>query len=293
MQGVMNLAESIRLFFTDMFKTLEGITVIDVIDILCLSVVLYFVFKFIMERRAGKLALGVVVLVLMQLVCDILKLRALQFVLTNVFQLGVLTLVILFQPELRSALEKVGSEPIRGIKNISEQKNNAPVAAMIAQVCEAAENLSDNRVGALIVFERSTKLGDRILTGTVINAEANAALIRNIFYDKAPLHDGAVIIRNNRLYAAGCLLPLSENLDIIKDLGTRHRAAIGLSENSDAIVLVVSEETGIISIAHEGRLERGFTRARLNQTLLGYLDPSSSKPKKRIGKQSKEKESDT
>ena len=285
------MLDAFRLFFSDMFTTLKQIGVMDVIDILCLAVVLYFVFKFIMERRAGKLALGVVVLVLMQVLCDLLKLRALQFVLSNVFQLGVLTLVILFQPELRSALEKVGSEPIKGIKTISEQKNSSPVAAMIAQVAEAAENLSDNRVGALIVFERSTKLGDRILTGTVINAETNAALIRNIFYDKAPLHDGAVIIRNNRLYAAGCLLPLSENLDIIKDLGTRHRAAIGLSENSDAIVLVVSEETGIISIAHEGRLERGFTKARLAATLLGYLDPASVKTKKRSGKTPKEQES--
>ena len=142
---------------------------------------------------------------------------------------------------------------------------------MIDEVTSAVMDMSESKTGALIVFERGTRLGDLILTGTVINADPVDFLIKNIFFNKAPLHDGALIIRNNRLYAAGCLLPLSVNPDIIKDLGTRHRAAIGMSENSDAVVVVVSEETGVVSIALDGSFTRGFTRDTLTEALRKYL----------------------
>lgn len=276
------MTETLKQFFSNMSTTIKDIGMIDIIDILCLAVFLYFIAKFIVERRAGKLALGVVLLLVFALICEFVGMHAMQFLLKNIFQLGFLMLVILFQPELRSALEKVGNEPIRGLRSFGEQRSNVQIMTTVDQVCSAVADLSQTKTGALIVFERFTKLGDRILTGTVINAEPNSFLIKNIFFNKAPLHDGAMIIRDNRLYAAGCLLPLSENLDIIQDLGTRHRAAIGLSENSDAVVVVVSEETGTVSLAYEGKLERGFTEITLKKRLVGFLDPGSEKAHKKF-----------
>lgn len=179
--------------------------------------------------------------------------------------------MVLFQPELRSALEKMGGESLRGIRSIGEQKTASQVYAAIDSVAAAVTEMSASKTGALIVFERSTKLGDLILTGTVINADPSPFLIKNVFFNKAPLHDGALIVRDGRLYAAGCLLPLSTNPDIIKDLGTRHRAAIGMSENSDAVVVVVSEETGTVSVAYEGTLKRGFNRSSLSKELRKYM----------------------
>ncbi|MBR4959854.1 MAG: DNA integrity scanning protein DisA nucleotide-binding domain protein, partial [Clostridia bacterium] len=154
-------------------------------------------------------------------------------------------------------------------------KENSETLHMIEEVTEAVQDMSEAKTGALIVFERSTRLGDLGLTGTVINADPESFLIKNIFFNKAPLHDGAMIIRNNRLHAAGCLLPLSENPDIIKDLGTRHRAGIGMSENSDAVVVIVSEETGVISLACEGKLVRNFNRVTLAEALKVYLMPQT------------------
>lgn len=256
------------------------IRVTDVIDIICLSLVIYGIYQFIKERRAGKLAIGVVLLFVFLIVCQLLSLKAMQFILSNLFQVGVILLVVIFQPELRAVLEKMGDNSMKGIKSIGESKNTTQTLSMIDEVCNAVFDLAKTKTGAIIVFERNTKLGDLILTGTVINAQVSTFLIRNIFFNKAPLHDGAVIIRDNRLYSAGCLLPLSVNPDIIKDLGTRHRAAIGVSENSDCVAVVVSEETGIVSIAHEGRIYRNFTRASMKMKLEEYLTKNSDQKKK-------------
>ena len=207
------------------------------------------------------------------------------------FQVGLIIIAIIFQPELRSALEKVGGQPIKGFRSIATQKRDE-IRRVIDGVAEAVSGLSETKTGALIVFERDTKLGDLVLTGTVIDAEPSPFLIRNIFHNKAPLHDGALIIRGERLYAAGCLLPLSMNTNIIKDLGTRHRAAIGMSENSDAVVVVVSEETGIVSIAVEGVLTRGYDAASLSAALEKYLISGETAQgffKKIKSKKSKEK----
>ena len=239
-------------------RIIKSISFIDIIDIIGVAVLLYYVYRFIRDRRAGKLALGVVFIVAFLIISDLLEMHALQFLLKNVFQVGLISLVVVFQPELRTALEKMGGESLRGIRSIGEQKDVSALYSLIDAVSEAAEDMSASKTGALMVFERSTRLGDLILTGTVINADPTPFLIKNIFFNKAPLHDGALIIRDARLYAAGCLLPLSSNPDIIKDLGTRHRAAIGMSENSDAVVVVVSEETGTISIAYEGILHRNL-----------------------------------
>lgn len=275
------LPEWLTDFAGGILRTIKSISFLDIIDIIGVAFLLYYIYKFIRDRRAGKLALGVAFIIAFQILSDILEMHAMQYILQNVLQVGLITLVVLFQPELRSALEKMGGESLRGIRSIGEQKGMSPVYAAIDSVAAAVADMSASKTGALIVFERSTKLGDLILTGTVINADPTPFLIKNVFFNKAPLHDGALIVRDGRLYAAGCLLPLSTNPDIIKDLGTRHRAAIGMSENSDAVVVVVSEETGTVSIAYEGKLKRGFSRNSLSKELRKYLaEPNEGITKK-------------
>lgn len=275
------LPEWLTDFAGGILRTIKSISFLDIIDIIGVAFLLYYIYKFIRDRRAGKLALGVAFIIAFQILSDILEMHAMQYILQNVLQVGLITLVVLFQPELRSALEKMGGESLRGIRSIGEQKGMSPVYAAIDSVAAAVADMSASKTGALIVFERSTKLGDLILTGTVINADPTPFLIKNVFFNKAPLHDGALIVRDGRLYAAGCLLPLSTNPDIIKDLGTRHRAAIGMSENSDAVVVVVSEETGTVSIAYEGKLKRGFSRSSLSKELRKYLaEPNEGITKK-------------
>lgn len=277
--------EFIKQTLSAVWNTLKSIRVTDIIDIILVAVMFYYVYRFIRERRAGKLAAGLLILLLILLLSDILDMRAMQFIMQNLFQVGMVAVIVVFQPELRSALEKVGAEPLRGLRSISEKSgNDASTIAMINEVTEAACDMSLDKTGALIVIERTTKLGDIIKTGTIVNADTTAFLIRNIFFKNAPLHDGAMIIRDDRIYAAGCFLPLSTNNDIIKDLGTRHRAAIGMSENSDAVIVVVSEENGTISIAVEGELKRNFSynslKAELTRLLLNEK-PTDSENKKR------------
>lgn len=266
--------------FWNMFVIqMKAIEFTDIIDIALVALLLYLLLNFIRDRRAGKLAIGVALLVVVQIISTILNLHAMQFILQNIFQVGLIALVVVFQPELRSVLEKIGTEPIKGIKNIgsfADSKDNAVISHCIKEICDAAADLSAERTGALIIIERNTKLGDVIKSGTVINADMSSFLLRNIFFNKAPLHDGAVIIRNWRLYAAGCFLPLSTNESIIKDLGTRHRAGIGMSEVSDAIVIIISEETGLISIANKGELRRGYTYNTLKLALEEIFSESSS-----------------
>ena len=243
----------------------------DILDILFLAFVIFSVYSFIKERRAGQLALGVVILFVFLAICELLQLRAMQFILSNHFQVGIILLVLIFQPELRSALEKMGGNSIKGIKSFGDQKNGSLTNAMIDEFTETIFELAKTKTGALVVFERNTKLGDTILTGTVVNAQFSGTLLKSIFFNKAPLHDGAVIIRANRIHSAACLLPLESSREVFKDLGTRHRAAIGISEISDCISVVVSEETGIVSIAHEGNLNRNFTKASMKKKLQEYL----------------------
>lgn len=266
-------------------ETLLNITVIDVIDIVIVSFLLYYTFKFIRERRAGKLAVGIILLLLLLLVSEVLDMHALNFILSNLFSVGILALVVVFQPELRSVLEKVGGESLRSFKGKMDDETVTLYTECITEVAIAAEQLSQSKTGALMVFERSTKLGDVIRTGTVVDAKPTSFLIGNIFFNKAPLHDGAVIFREGRVHAAGCFLPLSDNSEIVKDLGTRHRAGIGMSENSDAIVLIVSEETGVISIACDGTLQRGFSRKKLETYLEDQLIVKENLLKSRVKNQ--------
>ena len=252
----------------------------DILDILFLAVAIFSVYSFIKERRAGQLAVGALILFAFLTLCELLHLRAMQFILSNNFQVVIILLVLVFQPELRSALEKMGGSSIRGIKSIGEQKYAPLTHGMIDEFTEAVFDLAKTKTGALIVFERNTKLGDTILTGTIVNAQFSSTLLKSIFFNKAPLHDGAVIIRANRIHSAACLLPLESSREVYKDLGTRHRAAIGISEISDCIAVVVSEETGIVSLAHEGKLNRNFTKASMRKKLQEYLIPKQDPKKK-------------
>ena len=251
-------------------------TLVDLLDIVILAMLIYYVYRFIWERRAGKLAVGVVLIIVVLIISSALEMHALNFILQNFYQVGIMALLIIFQPELRAVLEKVGATPTTGLKTIAEQKSPEQITEAVEAITEAVCDLSREKTGALIVIERSTKLGEYIKSGVVINAQTSSHLLRNIFYNKAPLHDGAVIIRDCRVYAAGCFLPLSTQTDIVKDLGTRHRAAIGMSEASDAPVIVVSEETGTISVAYEGALKRNFNYSTLKQELLSILEPAST-----------------
>ena len=254
----------------------------DFLDIILLTVLIFSVYQFIKERRAGKLALGVGLLFIFLVICEILNLHAIQYILNNLFRSGIVVLAIIFQPELRSALEKMGATSIKGIMNISDQRNSTLTGSLIEEFTEAVFDLAKTKTGALIVFERNTKLGEIILTGTVVNAQFSGNLLKSIFFNKAPLHDGAVIIRANRIHSAACILPLESDRDLFKDLGTRHRAAIGISEISDCVAVVVSEETGIVSIAHEGNIYRNFTKTSMKSTLQEYLIKGSNEQKKRL-----------
>lgn len=269
--------KNVILFFEKYVITrFESFEIKDIFDILILSLILFFVFRFIMDRRAGKLALGLVFVILILILSSLFNMRAVTFIFQNFYQAGIIAIIIVFQPELRSALEKVGTAPISNIKNIStDTKNASYVMQSIGIISEAVCDLSMEKTGALIVIERSTKLGDHIKTGTILNAQLTVSLLKNVFFNKAPLHDGAVILRNYRIFSAGCFLPLSTKEDIISDLGTRHRAAIGISELSDAIVIVVSEETGNISIANNGTLKRNYSYKTLKAELSKLLLPSA------------------
>ncbi len=260
---------------------ITSITFFDILDIAIVSVVFYYIFKFVRDRRAGKLAIGIFFIIILLVVSNVFDMYALNFLLSNVVQVGIIGLMIVFQSELRFFLEKVGGNSvISSINRKNDKKIFSEVVKCIDAVVDACGSFSREMVGALIVFERTTKLGDVIKTGTIIDSEPSEYLIKNIFFNKAPLHDGALVVRGCRLYSAGCFLPLSSNDGINKSLGTRHRAALGMSENSDAVVVVVSEETGTISIAVEGVLTRDYTTDSLKQTLISLLIGTDQQQKK-------------
>ncbi len=256
---------------------------IDIIDILMLMLIFYAFYHFIKNRRAGKLMIGLVVIIAMIVISTVFEMHAIKFVLQNFYQVGILAIIIVFQPELRAALEKVGNTPLSGLRNIgaTESRDSASVTGGIDSICEAVCDMSLYKTGALIVIERSVKLGEYIKPSNEINAKLSARLLQALFYDKAPFHDGAVIIRDMQVHAGGCVLPLSSNENIDNSLGTRHRAALGISEVSDAIAIVVSEETGTISITFEGRISRNYNYNSLKHELLNILVHESQQRNKK------------
>ena len=244
----------------------------DVIDIVCITVVVYGILKLVKETRAEQLLKGVMVLIVVYFMAFAFNLKMLLALLNNFFEFGVIILFIIFQPEIRRALEQIGRSKIaKGFKIGTQNKDDSSIEKRvkntISDVCDVSIVFQRSKTGALIVFECETKLGDIIETGTLIDAQSSIAVLGNIFFNKAPLHDGALIVRKGKLYAAGCILPLTKNEEVDINLGTRHRAAIGVSEVSDAVIVVVSEETGNISVAYKGRLTRDYTREELQQKL--------------------------
>lgn len=242
------------------------IGIADVIDIVIVAYLIYKAIWFVRKTNSYNLAKGLVVLLIVLWMSYIFKLKMINYLLRKAVELGLIAILILFQPELRRVLERMGSNLFSG-----RQASSPQMDAAIAQTVLACTDMSDSRTGALIIFERNVKLNDIMSTGTIIDASTTAELLKNIFFNKAPLHDGAVVIRDGRIAAAGCVLPLTQNKYLSKDLGMRHRAGIGLSEQSDAVVVIVSEETGSISVAVEGMLKRHLSAGTFDKLLRGEL----------------------
>lgn len=234
----------------------------DYIDILLVAYIIYRVIMFIRKTNSRNIAIGVLLFFLILWVSDIAKLTMINALMQKAMELGLIALLILFQPELRRMLERMGSKLTEG-----RFSTDTAIESAISETVRACVDMSRTHTGALIVFERNVSLTHAMSTGTLINSDTTAELIKNIFFVKAPMHDGALIIRNCRIAAAGCVLPLTQNKNLSKELGTRHRAGIGMSEQSDAVVVIVSEETGAISVAIDGMLKRHLNENSLNAVL--------------------------
>jgi len=248
----------------------QGFSVADALDILIIAFVVYKVLGFIHRTKTARIARTLVFVFIVLWVSDKLQLHVINFVLTKAIEIGLLAVVVLFQPEIRRVLERFGKNKLTAAL-FSREGNSQMMEPVIVQTVLAATQMSKEKTGALIVFERDISLDDMMKTGTIINADVNAELLRNIFFDKSPLHDGAVIIKDGQIKAAGCMVPLSNNSNLSRDLGMRHRAGIGVSEQSDAVSVIVSEETGSIAFAVDGMLKRHLTPETFEKLLRNEL----------------------
>ena len=258
-----------EVFSNGLSRSVNYLSTMGISDFLDIIIVAYLIYKaigFVRRTNSNNLAKGLVVFLLALWGSDIFSLTMINFLLRKTAELGLIALLILFQPELRRLLERMGSGFASGRSSSGTVMDSA-----ISQTVQACCDMSDSKTGALIIFERGVALNSIISTGTVINADTTAELLKNMFFNKAPLHDGAVIIRDGRIAAAGCVLPLTQRTNLSKDLGMRHRAGIGLSEESDAVIIVVSEETGAISVAIDGMLKRHLSGEALDKLLRGEL----------------------
>ena len=259
-------------YLQTLWSHFTSIQIRDVLDIIIVAFLIYKVFPIFRSTGTMRIARVVVVILVISWVTDIAKLHTLNFVLNQFLSIGLLALVILFQPELRRMLDHLSGMKLK--KLLGTQKPEQEMIPVIAQTVQACETMSKARIGALIVFARDSHLEEYFKTGTVIDGRVSEQLIRNVFFTNAALHDGAMIIRDGRIAAAGCVLPLSESSRLSLDLGTRHRAAVGMSEVSDAVVVVVSEETGAISVAVDGMLKRHLAPQTLERLLRNELVPA-------------------
>lgn len=278
------------------FTTYNWIT--DTLDILLVALFVYFIIRLVRDSRAEQFIRGILLLVILYVLALVLNLTTVLFLLKAVFDNGLLLIIVVFQPEVRRALEQAGQSR-RGISRLFMGLGTVDNAAYIdgwnkaiKATCAAVENLQKQKMGALIVLERDTRLGEIVRSGTIIEADPSEALISTVFFDKSPLHDGAMILRDGKVYAAACILPLSENLQISRELGTRHRAGVGMSENSDAVVVILSEETGMISVAEGGELQRNYTPETLKRTLANRMlwntqEQAPAKKRIHLGKKNK------
>ena len=249
------------------------IRISDVLDIAIIAFLVYSLLRMVKSTRAENILKGVVAFLLALGLADILQLNAISYIMKNLVQVGILAIIVLFQPEIRQILEKVGSRNIKLLKVFNDPKQQSELETAIDQTVVACNEMSQSKTGVLIVFERDIRLDDMVRSGTMLDAAVSSELLKNIFFVKAPMHDGAVIIRHGRILGAGCMLPLSRNVNLSRDLGMRHRAGIGMSENSDAVVVIVSEETGSISVAIGGMLKRHLMPETLGKLLRNELMP--------------------
>lgn len=275
--------ETVMGFLTNLasriLSAFASIQFIDVIDMFLMAFIIYKGYKLVRETKAQQLVTGIVIVVAIYALSSALKLKMMSYLLENFFQVGLIALVVVFQPELRRVLERVGRTNVKSVFTSGYRADDITQnwSDTIEVIGEAVSQLSDTATGALIVIERTNRLGEQIENGTVMDCIPSVPTLGSIFYPKTPLHDGAVVIRNARIIAAGCFLPTPQKEERInKQLGSRHRAAIGMSENSDAIIIVVSEETGTVSIAENGELTRGYTKERLVQYLRSKLIPETN-----------------
>lgn len=278
----MMLLDTILSWFQSFLSVIKTFEIKDVVDIVCVTFIIYALIKFIRDTKAVQLLKGAILLIVVYLAATFFHLTMLSALLRMFVEFGVLILIIIFQPEIRNFLEKLGRSKFSksfGFSSVDEDERIVEAKRKcVNDVVLIAKNFSKKKVGALIVFERETKLGDIINTGTIVDATPSVSLLGNMFFNKAPLHDGAVIIRNGRVYAAGCILPLTKkNAEVDVNLGTRHRAAIGMSEESDAVVVVVSEETGAISVVYQGRLTKMEDSEELKSRLEGLIVPETTR----------------
>ncbi|MFR2255359.1 MAG: diadenylate cyclase CdaA [Ruminococcus sp.] len=263
--------------FNSILSIIKTIQLRDIVDILAIALLIFGLFKLIQETRAVQLLKGVIMLLVVYFLSSMFGLVMLSSLLRTFFEAAVVVIAIIFQPEIRKALEQMGRNNTykKYIKIFTKHHKGdewkKAVEKSIVDAADTAVLFSRSKTGALLVFERETMLSDIAATGTIIDAETSVALFGNIFFNKAPLHDGASIIRDGKLFAAGCILPLTSNRNVDINLGTRHRAGLGISEQSDAVVLIVSEETGVISLAVNGILLREFTREELIKKLEQFL----------------------
>ena len=250
------------------------VRITDMLDVAIMSFAIYKLLSLVRSTRAENIFKGIVIFIVALWLSSLLNLRGINYILSYVVEWGVLALFIVFQPELRRGLEQLGSKNIRLVRLLSPEQPSTELEKAIDQTVLACMEMSKTRTGVLIVFERSMMLNDMLRSGTTLDAAVSSELLKNIFFVKAPMHDGAVIIRNGRILGAGCMLPLSKNVNLSRDLGMRHRAGIGMSENSDAVVVIVSEETGSISVAIGGMLKRHLMPETLSKLLKNELMPA-------------------
>ncbi len=269
-------------FMGDLVRYLMTIQISDVVDMAIMAFACYKLLTLVKSSRAASLLKGILILLVALWLSSLLKLHGINYLMDRMVSWGVLALIILFQPEIRHILEQMGSQKLNLLNLFAHSEVSSNMEHTISQTVLACTEMSKSRTGVLIVFERDILLDDLVRSGTVLNADVSSELLKNIFFVKAPMHDGAVIVRQGRILGAGCMLPLSKNVNLSRDLGMRHRAGIGMSENSDAVVVIVSEETGSISVAIGGMLKRHLTSETLEKLLRNELLPQEpTEPEKR------------
>ena len=267
--------EFATMFLQGAWRYILTLRLADYIDIALMAYGLYWLLKLVDDTKVERLGKGVIVFLLILWASNFFHLNGIYFILSHVVELGVLALVVLFQPEIRRVLERLGSSKLRSLNPFAKAQQVTAIENAISQTVLACSEMSKSRTGVLIVFERNISLDHIVRTGTLVDAQVSNELLKNIFFVKAAMHDGAVIMRDGRLLAGGCMLPLTRNNNLSRDLGMRHRAGIGMSENSDAVVVIVSEETGSISVAIGGLLKRHLMPETLEKLLLNELIPQA------------------